>query len=223
MSGPHQGQPVAEAGAPAEDARAAVILVHGRGASATSMLGFADSLAQPGVLFHAPQAAGSTWYPHAFLRPLASNEPGLSSGLQVLADVLHAITDAGIPPERTVLLGFSQGACLASEFAARRGGRLGGVVALSGGLIGTGEIEGQQPPHDKRFDYDTDLAGTPVFVGCSDVDPHIPLVRVQQTTAVFRRLHATVTERIYPGMGHTINQDEVAFVRALLQRVQAGT
>lgn len=218
--GPHQGQPVAAAGASLAEAQVAALLVHGRGASARSILGLAREIDRPGVAYLAPQAAGHTWYPQSFLAPLAQNEPGLSSGLRAVGDVLARIVEAGIPPERAVLIGFSQGACLASEYAARHPRRYGGVVALSGGLIGTGERPGSTPPDDKRFAYEGDLAGTPAFFGCSDVDPHIPLRRVEQSAAVFEELGADVTTRIYEGMGHTVNPDEIEFVRALLATLQ---
>lgn len=220
--GPHQHQPVATAGAALEDAAAAVVLIHGRGASARSMVGFADALDQPGVAYLAPQAAGSTWYPRSFLAPLAQNEPGLSSGLQAIADLLVRLQNAGHALRQTVLLGFSQGACLASEFVARHPQRYGGLVVLSGGLIGTGEIDDAAPPDDKRFDYEGTLDGTPVFLGCSDVDLHIPLARVERTAEVFQALGADVTKRIYEGMGHTVNDDELRMARALLRDVAAS-
>lgn len=221
--GPHQGQPVAEAGAPLTRAQAAMILVHGRGATAGSILTLADELAQPEVAYRAPQAAGYAWYPYSFLAPLAHNEPGLTSGLQLLGETLEQLEAGGLGPERTVLLGFSQGACLALEYAARHPRRYGGVVALSGGLLGTAEIAGAAPPHDKRFDYDGSLDGTPVFLGCSDVDAHIPLARVQQSAEVLRTLGGAVTARIYPGMGHTVNEDEIRFVRGLLANLLASS
>lgn len=221
VAGPHQNQPLVLGGAPLGEARVAVVLVHGRGDSADGILGLADALGvpgfgAPGIAYLAPQAAGSTWYPNSFLAPLAANEPGLSSGLRAVGDALARAEAAGIPPERIVVAGFSQGACLASEFAARHGERLGGVVALSGGLIGTAEVAGAAPPDDKRFDYAGSLDGTPVFLGCSDVDAHIPLARVTRSAEVFRTLGGAVTERIYPGMGHTVVEDELAFFRALL-------
>ena len=209
-AGPHQGQPVLTAGAPLDRARAALILVHGRGGTAADILSLADVLAQPGFAFLAPQAAGNTWYPHSFLAPIASNEPGISSGLAAIAAVLARIEAAGILPERALLLGFSQGACLTLEFVARHARRYGGVAGLSGGLIG---------PDDTPRDYPGSLAGTPVFLGCSDVDPHIPLARVDLTAAVLRRLGGDVTERIYPGMGHTINRDEIGFVQGMMSSV----
>lgn len=223
QTGPHQGQPIARAGAPLDGAAAAMIMVHGRGATAEGILTLSDEFDRPDAAYLAPQARGNTWYPNSFLAPIEANEPGLSSGLRAIADVLRQIEQAGIPAERAVLLGFSQGACLASEFAARHPRRYGGVVALSGGLIGTGPRGGAAaPPEDKRFDYAGSLDETPVFVGCSDVDAHIPLQRVRQTTEALRRLGGDVTERIYPGMGHTVNTDEVDFVRALLARVAAS-
>ena len=217
FEGPHQGQPVAEGGAPLAEAKAAVVLVHGRGATAGSILALADAFARPDVGYLAPQAQGNTWYPYSFLAPLDQNAPGLPSGLQAVRDVLDRVEAAGIPPERTVLLGFSQGACLALEFAARHARRYGGVVGLSGGLIGSGQRNGgEAPPNDKRFEYPGSLNGTPVFLGCSDVDPHIPLQRVFQTRDAMRALGGNVTERIYEGMGHTVNADEVKFIRRLL-------
>lgn len=215
---PHQDQPVRTAGAPLGEARAAAIFVHGRGASAESILTLAGEFDQPGVAYSAPQAAGHAWYPRSFLAPLADNEPGLSSGLRALGDVLAEIETAGLP-ERTLLLGFSQGACLALEFAARHARRYGGVVAFSGGLLGTAERPGADPPADKRFDYEGDLERTPVFLGCSDRDPHIPLARVETSAEVLAALGGDVTKRIYEGMGHTVNRDEVQFARGLLKQL----
>lgn len=219
--GPHQSQPVAEAGAPLHRAKAAMVLVHGRGASAQSILSLADAFAQPEVAYFAPQAGGYTWYPYSFLAPLKHNEPGISSGLQAIGDVLAQIEAGGIAARQTVVLGFSQGACLALEFAARRGQALGGAVAFSGGLIGNVQQNGS-PPDDKGFDYTGDLQQTPVFLGCSDIDPHIPVARVHQSADVFSGLGADVTKRIYEGMEHTINDDEVRFVRGLLARLVAA-
>lgn len=219
---PHQDQPVLAAGAPLEQAQAAMILMHGRGASAAGILGLANELAQDGLAYLAPQASGNTWYPYRFLEPLPRNEPWLTSALSVIDDLVARIAAAGVPSERTVLLGFSQGACLALEFAARHARRWGGVVGLSGGLIGSGERDGYAPPEDKTFRYDGSLTGTPVFLGCSDVDPHIPLRRVQQSTEALRALGGDVTERIFPGLGHTINADEVQFVRDLQSALGEG-
>jgi predicted esterase len=190
-----------------------MILTHGRGASAEDILGLAAELAVPGFAYVAPQAAGHTWYPYSFLAPMADNEPGLSSGLATLGAIVAALVEAGLPPERTILLGFSQGACLTTEFVARNARRYGGVAGLSGGLIG--------PPGTPR-DYAGGLEGTPVFLGCSDIDPHIPLARVEETATVFEQMGGAVTAHIYPRMGHTINRDEIAQVQAMMRALISG-
>ena len=198
---------VATAGAPLGRAKAAVAMLHGRGASAQGMLSFADAFAQPDIAYLAPQAPGSSWYPYSFLAPFEENEPALSRSLSTVGSTLATLADQGFGRERVVLLGFSQGGCLALEHAARNACRYGGIVGLSAGLIG--------PPAAPR-NYPGSLSGTPVFVGCGDSDGHIPLRRVQETTDVLRRLGGDVTERIYPGMGHTINDDEVKRIRRML-------
>ena len=204
---PHAGQPVLAAGPAPRDARLALILVHGRGASAEDILGLAAELRLPDVACLAPQAAGHTWYPYSFLSPIEQNEPGISSGLGVIGRLIDDLGGEGLPPGRIGLLGFSQGACLSLEFAARNARRYAGVFALSGGLIGP---PGTPRTHAGAFD------GTPVFLGCSDVDAHIPLERVHESAEVFRRMGAAVDERIYPRMGHTVNSDELAAVRGML-------
>ncbi len=213
--GPHQGQPVRSAGAALSGAKAAVVMVHGRGASAQSILSFAEALGTEGVAYRAPQAAGHTWYPYSFLAPAERNEPGRSSGLRAIAEVLAEVEAGGVPAGQTVLLGFSQGACLALDYAAEHPQRYGGVIAWSGGLIG--------PQEAPLPSYSGSLGGTPVFLGCSDRDAHIPLARVEETAAVFQRLDAEVTKRIYPGMGHVVNEDEVDFAQALVRSLaEAG-
>ena len=207
VRGPHQGLPIMNAGESLNRARAAMVMVHGRGASAESILDLAVELHQPGFAYLAPQAAGDTWYPYSFLAPLARNEPGLSSGLAAIANVLAQVAQTGIPLERTMLLGFSQGACLALEFVARNARKYGGVAGLSGGLIG---------PDGTPRDYPGSLAGTPVFLGCSDVDFHIPKGRVELSAQVLQRLGGNVTMRLYPGMDHTVNQDEIDFVQGMM-------
>jgi predicted esterase len=194
-------------GAPLGSAQAALVMVHGRGSTAESILALAAELDQPGFAYLAPQAAGNTWYPNSFLAPIPSNEPGLSSGLAAIAAVLARLAAAGIPPERTMLLGFSQGACLALEFTARNARRYGGAAGLSGGLIG---------PDGTPRDYAGSLAGTPIFLGCSDIDPHIPKTRVEHSAEALRRLGADVDMRLYRGMGHTVNQDEIDAVRRIM-------
>ena len=210
---PHAGRPLRVAGVPLSGARAALVLVHGRGASAESILELGFALGIAGVGYVAPQAEGGTWYPHSFLAPLAANEPGLSSGLRAVGRALDAVAAAGVPPERTVLAGFSQGACLAAEYAARHARRLGGLAVLSGGLIG---------PDGTPRDYPGSLAGTPVFLGCSDRDPHVPAPRVRESADVLRALGGDVTLRIYPGMPHTVVDDELDAVRAMLRGAGAA-
>lgn len=205
--GPHQGQTVLRAGASLDKATAAMIMVHGRGASAEDILSMAAELRQPNFVYLAPQAAQYTWYPNSFMAPIASNEPGLSSGLAVIASLLAQLQEAGIPAERTILLGFSQGACLSLEFAARNARRYGGLVGLSGALIG---------PDDTPRNYPGSLEGTPVFLGCSDTDFHIPKHRVEESAEILRRMGGNVTARLYPRMGHTVNRDELRFVRSMV-------
>jgi predicted esterase len=210
MTNAHLNQPVFGAGASLAEAKAAMIMIHGRGATAQDILSLAGELAIPEFTYLAPQAYGNTWYPQRFMQPLASNEPWLSSALDTIGALQDTLIQQGIPRERIMLLGFSQGACLALEYAARHATRYGGVVALSGSLIG---------PDDMLRNDQGSLAGTPVFLGCSDVDFHIPLHRVQASTAVMRTLGGTVTERIYEGMDHTVNADELTFVREMMASV----
>ncbi len=197
------------AGEPLDRARAAMILVHGRGASAADIMTVAAEVMFPGVAYLAPQAAGSAWYPHPFTAPLEANEPYLSSALQVLSSLVAKV-EATVPVGRLVLLGFSQGACLTLEFAARNARRYGGVVGLSGGLIG---------PDGTARDYPGDFQRTPVFLGCSDIDPHIPKEKVIEAGEVFERMVADVTVRLYPGMAHTVSAEEVEEVRAIVKGV----
>jgi len=206
---PHGRQPVLQYGAPIESARRAAIFIHGRGASAEDILGIALELGTEDVAYFAPQAFGNTWYPYSFLSPISQNEPGLTSALGVIGGLVEKLATGGHTPERIIILGFSQGACLALEFAARHAQRFAAVVGLSGGLIG--------PPGTPR-NYPGSLVDTPVFLGCSDVDPHIPLERVRESAAVLRRMEAQVDERIYKRMGHTINADELGAVRDLLRK-----
>ena len=207
---PHARQPVVAAGAPIGGAKGVVIMVHGRGAGPENILDLVPVFDRPALAYLAPAAANSTWYPFSFMSETTKNEPFLSSALQRLADLVAEIESHGHPRERIVLLGFSQGACLASEFAVRHASRFGGVIAFSGGLIG---------PPGTTWERGGSFEGTPVFLGCSDVDAHVPKTRVDETAAVFSRLHATVTERIYPGMGHTINDDEIAHAQKILDSV----
>lgn len=202
----HQGQPVLAVGAPLAEARAAMIMLHGRGATADSILALAAEFDAEGFAYLAPQAANRTWYPYRFLDPIDQNEPWLSSALQVIDDLTAQVLAAGIPAERSMLLGFSQGACLTLEYAARHAQRYGGIAGLSGGLIG---------PEGAPRNYAGSFDGTPIFLGCSDVDFHIPLARVHETTRVLQQLGGDVIERIYPGLDHAINRDEVKFIGRL--------
>ncbi|MEZ4729534.1 MAG: dienelactone hydrolase family protein [Caldilineaceae bacterium] len=208
--GAHQGQRVYTAGKALHEAQGAMILVHGRGASAEDILTLASELHHLDLAYLAPQAAGNTWYPHSFLMPLVQNEPYLSSALQRVGEVLAQVEAAGIPAERVIIGGFSQGACLASEFVARNAQRYGGLLVFSGGLIG--------PPGTPR-DYAGSLADTPVFLGCSDVDFHIPAARVTESAEVLRRMGGQVTAKLYPKMGHTINADELAHARQIVNHL----
>jgi predicted esterase len=206
INDPHRGQPILRHGPPPGAARLAIVAVHGRGAAASDILSVARELALEDVAFVAPDAAGHTWYPYSFLAPMSDNEPYLSSALALLERVVEDLRRE-IPAQRIGLLGFSQGACLSVEFAARHARRYAAVVGFSGGVIG---------PSGTPRDYKGAMDGTPVFLGCSDMDPHIPLDRVHETADVFRRLGASVDERIYPRMGHLVNFDEIEAVRALL-------
>jgi len=187
-----------------------VVMAHGRGAGPKNIFDLLPRLARPGFTYLAPAAAGNTWYPYSFLAEIEKNEPGLSSALDVLARLVDDVIARGIPSEQIVLLGFSQGACLTSEFAARHARRYGGVIVFTGGLIG---------PDGTPRNYSGSFGGTPIFLGCSDVDGHVPKTRVDDTAAVFTRMGAQVDERIYPGMGHLINDDEIAAAQAILDAV----
>jgi len=208
--GPHGGGRILTGGAPLASARGALILTHGRGATAESIMTLAPQLQSEHLAWFAPQASGNTWYPFSFLSPIPQNEPGISSGIAVLHELVAFIEDAGIPAERVALAGFSQGACLTLEFGARHARRYGALIGFSGGLIG---------PDGTSRDYEGSLEGTPVFLGCSDIDGHVPLARVNESATVLERLGGVVDARIYPGMGHLVNDDEIAATRRLLQAI----
>jgi predicted esterase len=204
---PHRDQPILTKGPAPSSARLTMILLHGRGASAEDILGLADEFQLKDVAYLAPQAAGHTWYPYSFLAPIAQNEPGITSAFGLISRLIDDLGRQQIEKSRIALLGFSQGACLSLEYAARHPARYAGVFALSGGLIG--------PPGTPR-NYTGSFERTPVFIGCSDIDAHIPLERVRESAEVFRALNAEVDERIYPRMGHTVNDDEIEGVRETL-------
>ena len=205
---PHANPSILQAGAPINEARLVAVLLHGRGASAQDILTLSEEFSARDVAYFAPQAAGNTWYPYSFLMPIEQNEPSLSSALKVVQELLASLAQQGFPPNRVALMGFSQGACLALEFAARHAQRHAVIAAFSGGLIG--------PPGVAR-NYSGSFDGTPVFMGCSDVDPHIPVERVHESADVFTRMGAAVDKRIYPHMEHTINEAEIDAVDALLR------
>ena len=212
VESPHQGGLVQTGGEPLERARAAMLMVHGRGAGAEDILSLTGQFQKRGFAYLAPQAANQAWYPNRFLAPLSENEPWLSSALAFIEEI-HSRIARFIAPEQLILLGFSQGACLALEYAARHARRYGGLVGLSGALIG---------PEDTPRDYAGSLDGTRVFLGCSDADPHVPKERVEETADVLKRLGGQVTERLYPQMGHIVNPDEIAFIRQMMDEVVKG-
>lgn len=207
---PHQNNLIQTTGKPLDEATAAMILVHGRGATAVSILDLSRAMPHPSMHYAAPQAHQNSWYPYSFLAPIANNEPGLSSGLAMIGQIFSDIQSAGILAENIIIGGFSQGACLASEFLARNPQRIGGLLVFSGGVIGPLGIE--------RTDSGN-LHGTPIFIGCSDVDAHIPVQRVHETAEIFTNLGGNVNKVVYPGMGHTIIEDEIVQAMKIVERV----
>ncbi len=208
-SHPHHGQEIATAGAPLGQGRAVVIMIHGRNAAPANILGLAREFDRP-LTYLAPGAANGTWYPYSFLADREKNEPFLSSALRVIDELVQHVTAQGIPKRRILLLGFSQGGCLASEFSVRHADRYGGIVIYSGGLIG---------PPGTTWNETGDFDRTPIFLGCSDVDAHVPKARVDESADIFARMGADVTKRIYPGMGHLVSEDEIKFTRDLIDQV----
>ena len=209
MSLPHENSQVYSAGAKLDEASAALILLHGRGASAEDILSISTVLTQPELAFLAPQADDYTWYPNRFIFSIEQNEPYLSAALDMVKRLVEHVEAAGIPNEKIFIGGFSQGACLASEYVIRNPKKYGGLLVFSGGYIGP--LNTQRQPNG-------DLNGTPAFLGCSDIDPHIPLQRVKETTALLQAMGAQVTEKIYPGMGHTINDEEIELAGELISK-----
>ena len=200
--------PVEHRGMPLQDAGAAVVLLHGRGGTAASMLDLVSSMPDLPVAWLAPQAPGNTWYPQSFIAPLEANEPALSQALETIHDVMTQVVGSGVDRSRIVLIGFSQGACLAAEYALRRSARYGGLVLLTGGAIG---------PDGTSWEGPADFAGMPVFAGTSDPDPHVPVTRVRETVDVLERRGAVVRLQTYPGMPHTVNTDELDHATTLIR------
>ncbi len=193
-----------------EASKGVMIMIHGRGGTAENILTLADEIDNPDFHYIAPQATGNSWYPYSFLAPIPQNEPGISSGIKLIGNLIKHIMENNIGTGKIFLLGFSQGACLTLEFASRNAGRYGGIFGLSGGLIG---------PENTPRKYSGTFDDTPVLLGCSDIDPHIPLQRVHKSKEVFEEMNAKVTERIYSGMPHTIIQDEIDFVKKVMESV----
>ncbi len=204
----HLEQPLLTAGPRPRDAAATVILLHGRGAWAQSMLGLFESFEIADLAAVAPQASNHSWYPNSFLAPVETNQPDLDFALQRLDLLVDELIANGTTPDRIALLGFSQGACLALEFAARRARQYAAIIGLSGGLIGA---------PGKLRDYEGNLSATPVFLGACDPDPHVPFVRVQETEAILKKMQGVVELRRYAGMPHAINEDEIDACRAMLK------
>lgn len=202
-------QPVFAAGVKLDEASAVMILLHGRGATAEDILSLSTHLDYSSLAFLAPQAEGYTWYPNRFIFPLEQNEPYLSFALTKIDEIVKQVETSGIPAEKIFIGGFSQGACLASEYVIRNPKRYAGLLVFSGGYIGPLNIQRQ---------LKGDLVGTPVFIGCSNVDPHIPLQRVHETTALLKAMGADVVEKIYPQMEHTIIDDELELARSIIDK-----
>lgn len=202
----HQKNIIA-AGAPLNEAKKALIMIHGRGGSAEDILTIAEQLQVNNFALLAPQASGNTWYPYSFMAPVANNEPGLGSALELLKTIVSEIESNGIAKKDIYFLGFSQGACLTLEFVTRNAAQYGGVAAFTGGLIGD---------TINMANYNGDFASTPVFIGTSDPDPHVPVDRVNASADIIEQMNAAVTKKIYKNMGHTISQDEINLVNELI-------
>lgn len=205
---PHFEQPVSHIGETLQKALGAVILLHGRGATAGDILSLAGEMYRPDLAYLAPQAAGNSWYPFSFLAPREQNQPWLDSALRKVEATLKQATDAGIDAYNIVLCGFSQGACLATEFVARHPRRYAGMIAFTGGLIG---------PPGADLHHKGDLAGTPVFFGSGDPDPHVPFSRVQESADILTGMGASVTLRRFPGRPHTILPEEIDAARKIVR------
>ncbi|MCA9891824.1 MAG: dienelactone hydrolase family protein [Anaerolineae bacterium] len=210
MTSPHSSTPVMETGLPVAEAQAALVLIHGRGAGPQGMMPLLAHLNVPGYTYLLPAASGNTWYPNRFIVPREQNQPYLDAALGKIDSVVSHLIEQGIPTEKIVLLGFSQGACLATEYAARNPARYGGVVALSGGLIGAkGELTG----------YEGDLQDTPIYLGCDADDVHIPQQRVHESADILSNLGGQVKKQIFNGLGHSVNEVELAIARSMMTRV----
>lgn len=207
MIDPHKAQPIHRLGPALEDAAGAVVMLHGRGASAEDILNLAQAMYHPKLAYLAPSAAGHSWYPNSFIATREQNEPWLTSALNKVGETVQLAIDSGIPTDRIVVCGFSQGACLSTEFIATHPARYAGLLAFTGGLIG---------PLGMPMDYSGDLKGTPAFLGSGDPDPYVPWSRVQESAGLLEGMNARVTLRRYPGRAHTVSADEVRYATAML-------
>lgn len=215
----------------ADDPRAALVLCHGRGATPESLGPLVDALDAPGLVVVAPVADRiggiPQWYPNSFLAPLDDNEPWLSAALDAVGRGVQDARDAGLSDDRIIIGGFSQGACLAVEYAARHSRRWGGVAAMSGALIGTTEVDGAEPTlrgagglyTDKRLGYDGSFDGTPMLLAASERDAHIPVERLRASASVCRDMDADVELKVFPGSSHSIVQAEVVWLRSRIAQL----
>lgn len=208
----HEGQPLAVRGKPLEESRAVGVMIHGRDRTTVDILELASRIGNNSFAYLAPTAKDNTWYPYGFMEPIEKNEPYLSSALAVYDSLIHTLLEKGFSKQHIVLLGFSQGACLTSEYAVRHADRFGGIVLFTGGLIG---------PPETSWHYPGSFQGTPIFLGTSDVDSFVPAERVHESAAIFKQMGARVIERVYPGMGHIVNDDEIEVARAIMKDVSA--
>ena len=210
--GAHEDQPLLQEGPELRDATGLLILLHGRGSTARDIMTLSHQFRHEGLAFAAPQADGKSWFPYSFLVSVKQNEPGIPSAMRVIRSLVTEADLLGVPRDKVMVLGFSQGACLALEFAARNPAPYGGIFALSGGLIG---------PPGTTWESERSLEDTPVFIGCSDVDPHIPRSRIEESGEALSLLGARVTLKLYPGMGHTISGAEIEQVNKLISEVMS--
>ena len=208
FQGPHQSQHLYQRGANVKEAKSAMIMIHGRGASPESILSLTNEIKhRKEITFYAPEAHGFTWYPYSFLAPLEKNQPELNSAIQSIYNAITVAENAGFSKDKIFILGFSQGACLAAEYVARHPDKYAGIFIFSGGLIG----------HRINEDsYTGNLQKTPIFIGCSDVDTHIPLQRIHKTDSILSSVNGDVTKVIYPNFGHTINKDEINHLNKII-------
>ncbi|UOE47537.1 alpha/beta hydrolase [Mucilaginibacter sp. SMC90] len=199
---------VVSAGVPAEQAEKAIIMLHGRGASANSIISLKDHLELEGYAIYAPQASEHSWYPYSFMAPVQNNQPALDSALEVIGELVDDLKQKGIAQENIYFLGFSQGACLTLEYTGRNAGKYGGIIAFTGGLIGEELVE---------KNYNGDFNHTPILITTGDPDPHVPVGRVNDSVEILKELNADVTLKIYKGRQHTISHEEVVLANKILK------